>query len=281
MVLAAALVMASTGAALAQDATPARACSSECASPVTTPARARRSSSARRSTGSTAARPAPSPGFNYSDANKNSGITWSDATFTEYIKNPMQRMPGTRMAFAGVRDEKDIDEPVGLPQAVRRERQQEVSLDAAPLNPAEPGLPRKRYPRARSRSDDQGPRRQSRRRRARAGRRRRLCDLGGARPLAPTSPASAFVYEPVIPGSLLGGIPTDLIEVQREENAKAAKAASPASRPRPRPPASRPRPACSTPASPAPPTCSAASPGASTSPWSGRRSASRAPRKSC
>jgi nucleotide-binding universal stress UspA family protein len=35
----------------------------------------------------------------------------------------------------------------------------------------------------------------------------------------------AFVYEPVIPGSLLGGIPADLIEVQREENAKAAKAA--------------------------------------------------------
>ncbi|MPZ39552.1 MAG: universal stress protein [Rhizobiales bacterium] len=35
----------------------------------------------------------------------------------------------------------------------------------------------------------------------------------------------SFVYEPVIPGSLLGGIPTDLIEVQREENAKAAKAA--------------------------------------------------------
>lgn len=35
----------------------------------------------------------------------------------------------------------------------------------------------------------------------------------------------AFVFEPVIPGSLLGGIPTDLIEVQREENAKAAEAA--------------------------------------------------------
>ena len=47
-------------------------------------------------------------GFNYSEANKNSGITWGDATFAEYIKNPMQRMPGTRMAFAGVRDEKDI-----------------------------------------------------------------------------------------------------------------------------------------------------------------------------
>jgi nucleotide-binding universal stress UspA family protein len=34
-----------------------------------------------------------------------------------------------------------------------------------------------------------------------------------------------FIYEPVIPGSILGGVPTDLIEVQREENSKAAKAA--------------------------------------------------------
>jgi nucleotide-binding universal stress UspA family protein len=34
-----------------------------------------------------------------------------------------------------------------------------------------------------------------------------------------------FIYEPVIPGSLLGGIPTDLIEAQREENTKAASAA--------------------------------------------------------
>jgi nucleotide-binding universal stress UspA family protein len=35
-----------------------------------------------------------------------------------------------------------------------------------------------------------------------------------------------FIYEPVIPGSLMGGIPTDLIEAQREENTKAAKAAT-------------------------------------------------------
>jgi nucleotide-binding universal stress UspA family protein len=34
-----------------------------------------------------------------------------------------------------------------------------------------------------------------------------------------------FIYEPVIPGSVLGGVPIDLIEVQREENSKAAKAA--------------------------------------------------------
>ncbi|MCC6887797.1 MAG: cytochrome c family protein [Hyphomicrobiales bacterium] len=48
------------------------------------------------------------PGFNYSEANKNSGITWSAETFQDYIRNPMQRMPGTRMAFAGVRNDKDI-----------------------------------------------------------------------------------------------------------------------------------------------------------------------------
>jgi cytochrome c len=56
-------------------------------------------------------RPAGSfPGFNYSDANKSSGITWNEQTFKEYINNPMQKMPGTRMAFAGVRDPKEQDD---------------------------------------------------------------------------------------------------------------------------------------------------------------------------
>jgi cytochrome c len=49
------------------------------------------------------------PGFNYSEANKKSGIKWDHATFAKYIQNPMQEMPGTRMAFAGVRNEKDIE----------------------------------------------------------------------------------------------------------------------------------------------------------------------------
>jgi cytochrome c len=48
------------------------------------------------------------PGFNYSDASKSSGITWNAEQFADYIKNPMQRMPGTRMAFAGIKNEKDI-----------------------------------------------------------------------------------------------------------------------------------------------------------------------------
>ena len=32
-----------------------------------------------------------------------------------------------------------------------------------------------------------------------------------------------FIYEPVIPGSLLGGLPSDLIEAQRQENSRTAK----------------------------------------------------------
>jgi len=50
------------------------------------------------------------PGFSYSDAMKNSGITWGEAIFKEYISNPMQKVQGTRMAFAGVRDTKEQDE---------------------------------------------------------------------------------------------------------------------------------------------------------------------------
>jgi cytochrome c len=48
-------------------------------------------------------------GFQYSDANKNSGITWSHDEFAKYIKNPMQAMQGTRMAFVGIRDDKEIE----------------------------------------------------------------------------------------------------------------------------------------------------------------------------
>jgi cytochrome c len=48
-------------------------------------------------------------GFNYSPANKSSGITWSEETFPKYIRAPMQEMPGTRMAFVGIKNDKDID----------------------------------------------------------------------------------------------------------------------------------------------------------------------------
>lgn len=47
------------------------------------------------------------PGFSYSDANKNSGIVWSEATFKDYIKDPRAKIPGTKMIFPGIKNEKE------------------------------------------------------------------------------------------------------------------------------------------------------------------------------
>jgi cytochrome c len=47
-------------------------------------------------------------GYSYTDANKNSGITWSADAFKEYIKDPRARIPGTKMVFAGIKNEKEI-----------------------------------------------------------------------------------------------------------------------------------------------------------------------------
>jgi cytochrome c len=48
------------------------------------------------------------PPLNYSEANKSSGIVWSEQSFPTYIRAPMQAMPGTRMAFVGIKNDKDI-----------------------------------------------------------------------------------------------------------------------------------------------------------------------------
>jgi cytochrome c len=45
------------------------------------------------------------PSYSYSDANKNSGIVWDEATFEQYIKDPKAKVPGTKMLFAGIKNE--------------------------------------------------------------------------------------------------------------------------------------------------------------------------------
>jgi cytochrome c len=47
-------------------------------------------------------------GYSYSDANKTSGLTWDEATLTEYLKNPRAKVPGTKMTFAGLKKDEDI-----------------------------------------------------------------------------------------------------------------------------------------------------------------------------
>jgi len=49
-------------------------------------------------------------GYKYSDGNEHSGIVWDEATFSEYIKDPKAKIPNTKMAFAGIKNEKEAQD---------------------------------------------------------------------------------------------------------------------------------------------------------------------------
>lgn len=46
-------------------------------------------------------------GFNYSDAVKNSGIVWDEASIDAYVADPKGKIPGNKMVFVGIKDEAD------------------------------------------------------------------------------------------------------------------------------------------------------------------------------
>jgi cytochrome c len=43
-------------------------------------------------------------GFHYSEANKNSGLTWDEATLDTYLTSPKDVVKGTTMAYPGLKD---------------------------------------------------------------------------------------------------------------------------------------------------------------------------------
>eukprot|EP00008_Paramoeba_atlantica_P012981 CAMPEP_0201496138 /NCGR_PEP_ID=MMETSP0151_2-20130828/58115_1 /ASSEMBLY_ACC=CAM_ASM_000257 /TAXON_ID=200890 /ORGANISM="Paramoeba atlantica, Strain 621/1 / CCAP 1560/9" /LENGTH=107 /DNA_ID=CAMNT_0047885717 /DNA_START=65 /DNA_END=388 /DNA_ORIENTATION=+ len=47
------------------------------------------------------------PGFVYSKANADSNTIWTPEVLNTYLENPKKFMPGTKMAFAGLKKEKD------------------------------------------------------------------------------------------------------------------------------------------------------------------------------
>ena len=109
LITAAALIAASAGATLAQDAEKGAAVFKKCAPchkigpGATNLVGPELDGIDGRHSGSVA-------GYNYSDANKNSGIVWDEATFKEYIKDPRAKIPGTKMVFAGIKNEQDVND---------------------------------------------------------------------------------------------------------------------------------------------------------------------------
>jgi len=56
-------------------------------------------------------------GYHYSDANKNSGITWDEAALKEYLRDPKAKVPGTKMVFPGLKNEKDRQDVIAYLKA--------------------------------------------------------------------------------------------------------------------------------------------------------------------
>ncbi|WP_374371298.1 cytochrome c family protein [Dongia sp.] len=59
-------------------------------------------------------------GFAYSDAMAGSGLTWDEATLAEYLRAPKKLVPGTKMIFAGVKNEAKLQDLIAyLKQATQ------------------------------------------------------------------------------------------------------------------------------------------------------------------
>jgi cytochrome c len=102
-------VLASAGAALAQDATAGQASFRKCM-PCHDIGPDAKNKVGPELNGIDGRKAGTAPNFNYSDANKNSGITWNEQTFKEYIKDPRAKIPGTKMIFPGIKNEKEIND---------------------------------------------------------------------------------------------------------------------------------------------------------------------------
>ena len=104
-VIAGLVVVASTGAALAQDAAAGEQVFKRLCSPCHDVGADAKIKLGPPLNGINGRKAGTFEGFNYSDGVKNSGITWDKAKFLQWIEGPQAVVPGTRMAFAGVKDD--------------------------------------------------------------------------------------------------------------------------------------------------------------------------------
>ena len=107
LVLTAAALAATAGAALAQDAAEGENVFKKCRA-CHQVGKTAKNTVGPRLNGLFGRKAGTIEGFNYSEANKNSGVTWTEEVFAKYIADPKGFMPGNKMAFAGIKDEKEI-----------------------------------------------------------------------------------------------------------------------------------------------------------------------------
>jgi cytochrome c len=108
LVIAAAVLVASSGASLAQDVGAGETSFKKCM-PCHDVGDDAKNKVGPELNGLDGRKSGTAADFNYSDANKNSGITWSEATFKDYIKDPRAKIQGTKMIFPGIKNEKEAD----------------------------------------------------------------------------------------------------------------------------------------------------------------------------
>jgi len=58
-------------------------------------------------------------GYNYSDANKGSGLTWDEATLKEYLTDPKAKVPGTKMIFPGIKRENQLENLIAFLKLIK------------------------------------------------------------------------------------------------------------------------------------------------------------------
>ena len=47
-------------------------------------------------------------GYQYSPALKNAGFAWDQSSFSDFLQNPKTKVPGNKMAFAGMKDQAEV-----------------------------------------------------------------------------------------------------------------------------------------------------------------------------
>jgi cytochrome c len=109
LMVAAALIVTSMGAAVAQDVQKGENSFKKCLACHAIGAGAKNKIGPELN-GLDARKAGSVPDYNYSDANKNSGIVWDEATFKEYIRDPRAKIPGTKMTFPGIKNEQEIND---------------------------------------------------------------------------------------------------------------------------------------------------------------------------